>query len=119
MNKNEILKDKLKNKPTGSIGRSHSANHSHSKDVTLTIESIIQIARGKQTHKNADVDEHSIASSTHFTMVNGFGNHRKLVTNARGCCCCKPIAAVIITMTGLLFIIVFAAIFFAECKCIS
>lgn len=69
-------------------------------------------------NRHCAIDTNSVASSTHFTLVNGFGAMKqpKPIGNGRGYCCCKPIAAVIITMTILLAFIVFLMIFVIECE---
>lgn len=102
-----------------------------SDEYRLAMDSIIQLssspismpsvhATSAAGDRRLTIDTNSVASSTHFTLVNGFGvmKHQKPIGDGRNsyCCCCKPIAAVIITMTGLLALIVFLMIFIIECK---
>lgn len=106
-----------------------------SDEYRLTMESIIHLSsspismpamhspsarlqpNNNNRHHRRGIDTNSVASSTHFTLVNGFGamKNQKPLGNGRGYCCCKPIAAVIVTMTILLTLIVFLMIFSIEC----
>lgn len=97
----------------------------HRNDVKLTLDSTTtldvsgpgRIDAAENIHDlTQQLDALSIASSTHFTMINGFGRTASK-TSGRGCCCCKPIAAVIITMTGLFLLIIGGVVLMAECKC--
>lgn len=112
MNKQQDLALKAKN---GAISHS-SANNTlnNESDSNLHISQSINLCNVSVIENQ--LDALSVASSTHFTMINGFGVANNKADDGRGCCCCKPIAAVIITMTGLLFLIIFGAICFAECK---
>lgn len=59
----------------------------------------------------------SVASSAHFTLVNGFGKVKQYgAAKEPGCCSCKPIAALVITMTMLLALIVLLLVFYTECE---
>lgn len=114
MNKHQDLAVKVR---SGTISHS-SANNTLNNESTSNLHINQSINMCNVSAIENQLDALSIASSTHFTMINGFGAASKKAGDGRGCCCCKPIAAVIITMTGLLFLIIFGAIFFTECKSI-
>lgn len=104
------------------VGQYRRGASSSATEIQLTLDSTMNISGKNATSAAADhvndltqqLDALSIASSTHFTMINGFGAAGKKI--GRGCCCCKPIAAVIITMTGLFLLIICAVVLMAECK---
>lgn len=96
--------------------RHSSANNTLNNESSSSLPVIQSINLCNVSAIENQLDAMSIASSTHFTMINGFETANKKASDGRGCCCCKPIAAVVITMTGLLFLIIFGAIFFTECK---
>ncbi|XP_037045256.1 uncharacterized protein LOC119080791 isoform X2 [Bradysia coprophila] len=79
------------------------------REFTITVDSMTTT----QNHKPKENDVESNASSTHFTVVNGFGGTR-LRQPTKPACCCNLITAVIVSMTILFMIIIFGVIIFAE-----
>lgn len=83
---------------------------SASREITITVDSMITT-----NQKPKENDSASNASSTHFTMVNGFGGSR-IKQPTKPVCCCNHITAVIVSMTILFMFIIFGVIIFAECE---
>lgn len=79
------------------------------REFTITVDSMTTT----QIDKPKDNDAASNASSTHFTVVNGFGGSRHRQPK-KSACCCNLITAVIVSMTILFMIIIFGVIIFAE-----
>ncbi|KAG4079637.1 hypothetical protein HA402_010417 [Bradysia odoriphaga] len=79
------------------------------REFTITVDSMTTT----QNHKPKENDVESNASSTHFTVVNGFGGSR-LRQPTKPACCCNLITSVIVSMTILFMIIIFGVIIFAE-----
>lgn len=95
-----------KNAPTENIP-------SASREITITVDSMI--TTNQKPNKPKENDSASNASSTHFTMVNGFGGSR-IKQPTKPVCCCNHITAVIVSMTILFMFIIFGVIIFAECE---
>lgn len=81
------------------------------REITITVDSMVTTTNVKPKEN----DSESNASSTHFTMVNGFGGSR-IRPPTKPVCCCNDITSVIVSMTILFVIIIFGVIIFAECK---
>lgn len=67
-------------------------------------------------NKTKDVDAMSMASSTHFTMVNGVGGPQRQIKDgicSRG----HQITVLILTMSVMFLIGIGGAVFMLECKC--
>jgi hypothetical protein len=67
--------------------------------------------------KNQRIDTESVASSTHFTVVNGFTRHNKSSKGDRQMWCCKSshqITVLVVTMTILFTAGILAAICYVE-----
>lgn len=88
------------------------------RDVRLHIESSSFVSHhlphpsGRMSVRPPDVS--SLASSTHFTLVNGFGKMRQPEPAKRRRC--APLTALVLTMTLLLALIVSSLVIFTECK---
>lgn len=80
------------------------------REITITVDSMTTAS-----NKPKENDSASNASSTHFTMINGFGGSR-VKQHTKPVCCCNDITAVIVSMTILFMFIIFGVIIFAECK---
>lgn len=66
--------------------------------------------------KTKDMDTVSMASSTHFTMVNGVGGPQRK-TKSGICDRGHQITVLILTMSMIFFIGICGAVFLLECKC--
>lgn len=78
-------------------------------DVSIPIDSNFRLGRAKE------YDTMSIASSTHFTMVNGIGGPQKVKSGGicrRG----QQITVLIVTMSLIFLIGILGAVYFLECK---
>lgn len=84
-------------------------------DVRLYIETSSSIASNGMSLRSSEVP--SLASSAHFTLVNGFGKLRRPASpTKRGCCCeCSPLTGLVLAMTLLLALIVSSLVLFTEC----
>lgn len=68
--------------------------------------------------KDAEDDAMSLASSTHFTMVNGVGGPQRAMKDGL-CSRGHQITVLILTMSVMFLIGICAAVFMLECKCQS
>lgn len=70
----------------------------------------------QQRSKPKDLDQVSIASSTHFTLVNGCGRDSNVKTNSSFCRHDRKITILTMTMTLVFIIGIIIAIYFMERK---
>lgn len=65
--------------------------------------------------KTKDLDTISIASSTHFTVVNGMGGPQRKIKNGL-CSRGHQITVLILSMSFVFLVGIVGAVFFLECK---
>lgn len=70
----------------------------------------------QQRSKPKDLDQVSIASSTHFTLVNGCGRDSNVKTNSSFCRHDRMVTILTMTMTLVFIIGIIIAIYFMERK---
>lgn len=95
-------------------GKTPSGNNTNSNAIDTIIDT--NLLKFKSSNKNTkDIDTISMASSTHFTVVNGMGGPQKLQNNGL-CSRGHQITVLIVTMSVIFMIGISAAVFFLECK---
>lgn len=67
-------------------------------------------------NRSKDADQLSVASSTHFTMVNGFGHANSKNNSSFFCKRSKQVSVLIVTMSILFFIGISSAVLLIECN---
>lgn len=75
----------------------------------------LQQQRLQNSNKTKDVDAMSLASSTHFTMVNGVGGPQRITKDGL-CSRGHQITVLILTMSMVFLIGICGAVFMLECK---
>lgn len=109
-NSNITLQGSMRNND----GKTTSGNNTNSNAIDTIIDT--NLLKFKSSNKNTkDIDTISMASSTHFTVVNGMGGPQKLQSNGL-CSRGHQITVLIVTMSVIFMIGISAAVFFLECK---
>lgn len=71
----------------------------------------------KYIDQNNDLDTLSVASSNHFTIVNGMGNYNRHKSNKPIQCCCKhQLTVLVISMTIVIFLTIVYCVYYVHSK---